>query len=390
MLLAAATFLLWQYRFERIGAPLNATFSQQGAGWDVTGEGVAFHKEGTATTVVLTRSSNRPVPEVSRTLDAQAQRYVWIGCDVAARDLRAGREAWQLGRVACYGVDQAGKGMFKREHVAIAARGTQPWRSAELVFELDPRMQQVRVTLQNHGNSGEFAVRRFDVAYVRDRPALAWQAPLLLAGWIVWLMLLMHRGLGASAPAWRCAAGAALPLALVWVLALPGIGTTARPLGLHRFFGTAAPGASGLISGAANPAETQVFPRTAESNLVPAVNHAPAASTVESKPPPVPRRRPWLEWISRTWDPLHAVVFFGLTFVLLLLTRARNVWWVSASVVALIQGIEWLQYGALAMDDLVEVLWAAAGIASALWLWRRLRPQHQSLVQPPIPSSADS
>ncbi len=237
-MLAAATFLTWQCRFERTGAPRNASFSDGATGWEVAGGNVALEKgEGVTTTVRLTRSPGGSAPLVTRQLEAEAQRYVWIRCECASRDLKPGPEIWQLGRVVCYGVAAAGQRMFNREHGMAVAQGTQTWRKDEIVFELDPRMKQVRVSLQNFGDRGEYSVRNFDLAYVRDRPALTWLVPLLLLGWASWLVALMRWGLGAQAAIWRCGLGSALPLVLFWLLALPGIGTAARPLAVRGSFG---------------------------------------------------------------------------------------------------------------------------------------------------------
>ncbi len=82
---------------------------------------------------------------------------------------------------------------------------------------------------------------------------------------------------------------------------------------------------------------------------------------------------------------LHGVVFFGLTMALLMLTGVRPVWWISAAVVVLIQGVEWLEHGVLERDDAFEVLFAAAGIAFALWLWPRLRDRAFLIATRPLP-----
>ena len=383
LLLSAITCLVWQSRFERVGAPQNASFADGSAGWEVTGEGVAFEEsEDHSTTVRLTRQPGRPPPIVQRKLHADSEAYVWIRCEFACRNIVPGPAGWRIGRVLCYGVDRTGHGMFSHEHVAAEAKGTQAWQKVEVVFELDPRMKQVWISLQNLGDSGEFMVRDFDAAYVRDRAALNWQVPLLVLGWGVWLVALMRFGLGVRARIWRCALGSALTLVLFWFLALPGIRTTSHPLASGSFVGlepTTAPiplkVATGKTGGRTRVEKAGSTARSGEQEA--------ASSTTTASPKtvttPVPRHRQILEWVSRTWDWLHAVVFFGLSMALLVLTHTRAVWRISAAIALLIQGAEWLEYGFLEWDDLREVLAAAVGIAFAMWLWDRLQKRIERL-----------
>ena len=391
LLLAVATFLVWQCRFERVGSPKNASFADGAADWSVTGEGVAFEKsEDQSTMVRLTRLPGQPAPIVTRELDAASQGYVWIRCEFACHNLEAGSIGWQLGRVICYGTDQTGQGMFNREHFALDAQGTEPWQKNEVVFELDPKMKQVWIALQNLGVSGEFMVRDFDVAYVRNRPALNWQVPLLILGWAMWLVLLMRLGLGTNAPIWRCTLGSALTVLLFWFLALPGIRTTARPLAFGTFSGVQA----AAMRETPSPTIGSVASRTGLNNAV-TVPPSPdekslspkATGPVESAAAPVPRHKQILAWVSRTWDWLHAVVFFGLSIALLVLTGTGVVWRISAAMAALIQGAEWLEYGHLEWDDLREVIAAAIGIAVAMWFWNRLHKHEENLEEKPSVTS---
>jgi len=381
LLLAGVTFVVWQSRFERVGAPQNDSFADGSAGWKVTGEGVTFEKaEGRSTTVKLTRMPGRPAPIVTRALDAGSQGYVWIRCEFACHDLRAGTIGWQLGRVICYGTDEAGRGMYSREHYALEAEGTQPWQKNEVVFELDPRMKHVWIALQNLGNAGVFEMRDFDVAYVRNRPALNWQVPLLILGWGIWLVALMRLGLGVKAPVWRCAPGSALTLLLFWFLALPGIRTTSRPLASGSFVGLQTAAAPSPL----NVATRSTGGQTRTDKVGPTarspdheIAFPPTTASPETVAAPVPRHKQLLAWVSRTWDWLHAVVFFGLSIALLILTGTGAVWRISAAMALLIQGAEWLEYGKLEWDDLREVFAAGIGIAFAMWLWNWLRKRRE-------------
>ncbi|HYG24872.1 MAG TPA: hypothetical protein VEH04_19055 [Verrucomicrobiae bacterium] len=310
----------------------------------------------------------RPSPHLSRELKAGDQRYVWIRCDYSSRDLKPGSVDWRLGRIICYGIDKAGVGMFQRPHSLAPAQGTQPWSSDEAVFELDPRMEHVWVAVQNMGTSGEFAVRDFQVAFVRDRPALGWQVPLLLLAWCVWLVGLIRVWFMSTVPIWRCVLGAGCVLTLFWFLALPGITTIVRPLAPGQFAGLYQPPPQ-ISTFAVNSLAAPSSPVQPSATAIPS---APAASEeVKQAPPANPRRTPMLEWVNRKWDMLHAAVFFGLTIALLVLTGIDAIWRISAGTTGVIQGVEWLELGFLGISDAVEVFWACIGITVAVWIWKR-------------------
>jgi hypothetical protein len=212
-------------------------------------------------------------------------------------------------------------------------------------------------------------VRHFDFAFVNNRPALRWQVPLLVLGWGGWLVALMRWRLEVKAAIWRCVLSSALPLLLFWMLALPGLRVTARPLASGSFAGLERATAPPPPSVASAPADSQAPPRPASrTEVVPS-----SAKPSVAEPVTITRHKPMFEWVKRTWDGLHAVVFFALTVALLMLTGAGGVWRISVALALLVQGVEWLEYGSFSADDIVETMAAAIGIAVALWLWKRLR-----------------
>ncbi|MFV1996025.1 MAG: hypothetical protein ACC661_11375, partial [Verrucomicrobiales bacterium] len=242
LLLALATQWLWQHRFQASGGPplVNPALTGSYQGWEVLGEsGLRFEPSGDdAGALLLETSGGSPFPVLKQKLaESSNQRFLWLRCELASRDLQPGDSPWKTGRVILHGVDAAGRSRWSEEHHLGSVRGDQGWKTYEAVFELSPEMEELLIEIENFGRSGTMKIRGLAASYVENRNGLALATGVLLGLWGGWLMLMLTTLGEHRISRRRSLAGSLLILGAAWVLVLPGTRRLILPLWPGSFVG---------------------------------------------------------------------------------------------------------------------------------------------------------
>ena len=235
----------------------------------------------------------------------------------------------------------------------------------------------------------ELAVRR--VKHTRYLPLLT---AALLCLWLAWLISLSRQLVGPLVPVWRLLAGSAITIAAAWYLVLPGTRSVSLPLGSAGFqvLRRADHAVIELEPGSHEDPASLETNGSSEPGVPTEANRSFDESAVESEAKTsYAIWRAWLRHVDRNADWLHGVLYFLLGTALFALAGSWRVWPLCAGLVGASQGVQWLQLRQTDISELVELLWAALGIGTALVAWGLMRrhPMRTGMQGPRRQGSAD-
>ena len=228
LVLLAALFLLWQYRFERSPefptyhlADLRAAASPSpGVEW-----------LGPETLPKLRLRVDQAHPRVVARLDLPEMKAVdllHLRFQVTASKLRPGKEFWEDGRCLIEWHPQSGGTEWENDPVC-SVRHDQATAVAEQVMRPDQAPAIPALRVENLGRTGDLEISVFEASVLQERTVWKIGRCLLMAGWLAWAVAWIGcRG--------KCGFVRSLFAASIWLVmgiyfVVPGPWKGVRPLG---------------------------------------------------------------------------------------------------------------------------------------------------------------
>ena len=331
-----------------------------------------------------------------------------------AREIVPGAEAWEDGRMVVIWREEDGE-VMQYHHGLLGAKGSGRFQSESVVVLNQPG--QASIFLQHAGHGGEFEIDDLEITPVGLRRWVPWATGALLCASGIWWALLF-RGIAGNRWVLRACGAAALGLAAVWTLVLPGPWEPLRPLGgpfvLQPSTAAASPvkvvdvAKSDPVAPVPMASNSQPTPPLASTPPAPA-QAAPiarntttpvAAPALESAELPVPgalesgwfwETYRWVKSKARTLMHLGAFVALTLAFVAILDSKRG---WIPVAILGLASEAMQTLFGfGFTWEDAGDLLVNALGIGIGLLLaagwkkWRAGRVRPSDLTSPPCPEA---
>lgn len=363
--LLAATFLLWQRRFEpdpahppyRLADLREQTAPMPGATW-------TSGPRGTPELVLEVSPSHPSVVQRFPLPELPAVDFLRLDLSLSSKDLVPGPMPWSFGRVVLEWVPANPSAPMNPECLC-ALSGTASLRDFCLVSRPNHAPAKAALRVEHLGLSGTLRLEECQLAVVRETAWWRHGKWLLLAGWFGW---------AASVAGWRRTSGPGRPAlaAAIWLLCatqwiIPGPWPSLHPLGKSFAY---PPEHSGTATGsvAATPRES---PPPAPSAAANTAADSPPASLGEM--PPIPNLLLRAKDRIKQARPLfHVLLFFFPTLVLAFLVGRRQALLLAALLAC---GIEWAQFQfgfGFDLTDVLDLLLDAAGMGLALHAYPRI------------------
>lgn len=350
-LLAAALFLLWSQRFQRVAeAPLWSMADLRGPAGGI--KGVTWSPSAGDFSVRIGSSSagggfalRLPLPE------ARASRALHLSFRLKALDLEQGPQIWQNGRFLIEWRKPGQPSATPPETDPIASvrfDDVDQVRGIVAVPLEGPAIPSLR--LEHLGLSGELELSDLEATVVEDRPLWIYGRWGIFAGFLLW-----------GAAVTRCLSSVrrlpALLAALVWVVmgvnfAVPGPWKVQRPMGR--------PFDLGQTSG---PGRAAVRPSSGADIAGPEVIRASGDIPVQGS---LPLRIKFL--ITSARPLLHALMLAAPAFLIAALAGMKPSWFLSGLLAVLIELSQWAFGYGFGADDVLDLLCDTTGIALGLGL----------------------
>lgn len=389
--LLAATFLLWQRRFEadpahppyRLADLREQTAPTPGATW-------TSGPLGTPELVLEVGASHPSVVQRFPLPDLPAVDFLRLDLSLSSKDLVSGPMPWSFGRVVLEWFPADERAPMNPECLC-ALSTTASIEELCLVSRPNHGPAKAALRVEHLGLSGTLRLEECQLAVVRETPWWRHGKWLLLAGWFGW---------AASVAGWRRTSGPGRPAlaAALWLLCatqwiIPGPWPSFHPLG-KTFAYPPVYTSTVKSSQAGGPRES---PPSAPSAAANTAAESPPASLGEM--PPIPNLLLRAKDRIKQARPLfHLLLFFFPTLILALLVGRRQALLLAALLAC---GIEWAQFQfgfGFDLSDGLDLLLDAAGMGLALlaypriiaWL-RKRRARHgaRGTQDAPKPSSAE-
>jgi len=360
-LLLAATFFLWQHRFQRPAeAPTIGLADLAADGESSPGLRWRTGRDG-ATILELELAPGSP--KIARRLPLTALGpvdFLLAEIQLEASDLVPGREIWDDGRLMIEWLPQDPGKPLDPDYLG-SARGNGSGPRIAFVCQPGRTPASAALRVEHLGRSGVFRILHCQFTVVRESAWWRYGKWALATGWLAWVAVLAGRG-RTSGP------GRPLLAAAIWLLmatqsAVPGPWQSIRPLGAP-FVGISPPSSSRIEKPRAAP-EPAANAATAEA--------PPAAVQPLGKLPDRGNLMLRIKSRIQQFRPLlHGLLFLAPTLAFALLVgRWRALTLAALLAIAIESAQVCFGYGLDPMD-FVDLACDAAGIALALALAARL------------------
>lgn len=228
MILLAALFSLWRYRFERSPEfPTLHLADLRAAANPVPG----VEWSGTYTRPRLRLRVDQTHPRVVTRIDLphlKAVDQLHLRFQAAATNLRPGKETWADGRCLIEWLPPAGGAEWENDPFC-SVRYDQASEVAELVMRPDQGPAIPALRLENLGRTGDLEISVFEATVLRERTVWKIGRWFLMAGWLAWAIAWIgFRGKGGLI---RSLSAASVWLAIGIYFVVPGPWKGVRSLG---------------------------------------------------------------------------------------------------------------------------------------------------------------
>ncbi|HEX7262454.1 MAG TPA: hypothetical protein VF258_11670 [Luteolibacter sp.] len=359
LILLAAVFFLWQYRFERsAGVPtlcladLTATPLPPGAEW-------LDSKIQPKLRLRMDPASRSPVVVRLDLTKLGEMDLLHVRFRASSVQLKPGKQTWDDGRCIIEWHSRSGGDVWENDPVG-SSRFSEEGEITEWVMRPEQPPATAILRVEHLGLSGDFELSLFEATVVRER--LAWKIGrwFLMAGWLVWAMALIRRLKDVGNLR-------ALLAASIWVLmglyfVVPGPWKSYRALGAPFHFG----------GENVPPAAIEVSPvgksiaATSPPEALKSVGEIPDQGDISLRlKHVVPNARPLL----------HIALLFGPSLLIALLAGRKPALVLAVIFAFAIEGAQFAFGYGFDWVDVFDLLCDAVGIAIAMWLFGKLRRQ---------------
>lgn len=392
VVLTAATFCLWQFRFVRDpGHPTIRLADLKPSAAPVPG--IAWQGPADAPELVLSIRDGNPAQVVQRFSlpDVPPTRWLHLHYHVKASGLVPGPHRWSEGRLILE--------WHKPDHTwefdpVDAARNNEDPGRLTVIARPNREAAVPALRIEHLGVSGEFRVLDFEATVVQERTL--WKAGkwLLLLGWTIWFV-------GLAGPRdhpnrLRPLGAAALWLLMAVVVSIPGPWKTLRPLAVPFAIGpeqavAAAPEPPANVPAVQVPSRSATPPAKEPDRTIAPTPPADKAKEGLVTPPPAtsagripPQGGPLLKFKNfihqhgAAFKPFfHIPLLFGPTLLSLFLIGERRsriiaiftALTIEASQLAFGFGLDWID----ALDLACDAIGILLALTTYRWLARRIR-----------------
>lgn len=286
---------------------------------------------------------------------AGESRHFHVRFHATARELIAGAERWEDGRLLLEWLDA--EGQIRGSHRLHSARDdTESGNSESVVSAPRPGLTPI-LRFQNHGQSGIYQVDFLEITPVRERAIWAiGKFPLALG----FLATLAAFHLGTKKPArWRGWVVAGIWMIVAFGYAFPGPWEAAMPYAVPFNIPEAEPMQPGDLTTSDMPATPVVPP------------------VVEVEPPPPPndlglRLKVGFPWLRPL---LHIVLFSVPVFAMAWFVGARTSMWLGFLLSISVEASQTLYGFGFGWDDVGDLIVNAIAIFGALWIYQKIAPR---------------
>ena len=234
VLLALATFLAWNHRFEVSDHPLNATVIDENFLKTIpaprrTHCSIQETEEGPVTHLEREGEGEKGTPAIQIILhDLEDVQFIYISCDYRLKDVVPGEQSWMTAKGIFSDKMEDESSRQPSDFVLFEGSGTQDWTKLEVVRKLTGAVTDTHFYFSVGGKSGSLDFRNLRFSKVAERSWVRFVSIALALGWLSLILRLL----------WKCdvrnpvrAAGAGLMmLSLLWVGAFPTTITLLAPL----------------------------------------------------------------------------------------------------------------------------------------------------------------
>ncbi|MES2659838.1 MAG: hypothetical protein V4689_14560 [Verrucomicrobiota bacterium] len=354
LILLAALYFLWQYRFER--TPVFPTWRlQELQQLAKPATGVAWLRAATGPELRL--RVDQGSPGVVTRFDFPKIRAVGLlhlKFVASARKLRPGTQVWEDGRCIIEWHDPSGGSIWENDSFHTV-RHDDLGSVLEMVAkpERPPAIPALR--LENLGTSGDLELSLFEATVVRER--LLWKIGrwVLMAAWLAWIFAwIRYKGPGCITR--PLLAGA------IWILmgiyfVVPGPWKSYRSFGSPFQIGEKIPQTRVVDEPASEPLATTSSPVTGQPAALQSVGRIPEKGdiTIRIK-----------HYVEKARPFLHIVLLFGPTFLIACLVGRRSACSLAIILALAIEAAQFAFGFGFDSTDIVDLVCDAAGIALAL------------------------
>lgn len=359
LMLVAAVFLLWQYRFERDSRYPSLSLADFRTASPALPDVIWGEGESGPTVVVRKNPGGRPVTTRVAFPGLGEVDFLQVRFQVRARLLQPGEEMWEDGRCVIEWHPRSGE--WENDLLA-SARQNHNGAVEEVVMSPEAGPARPFLRLENLGESGDFEIQSLETTALKERTVWRVGQWFLLAGWMAWVIACCNF----PRPV---ALVRSLPVACIWLammlnFVIPGPWPAHRPFGGP--FRIGAEGAS--------------FPRlvpVVASNLPAHVSAAGKSTAPDVASPPILKPVGDISdksnftlrlklYAAKVKEILHVLMLVAPTFLTACLVRRRPAlilsilfsFCVEAAQIAFGFGFDWI--------DAVDLVSDGAGILIAL------------------------
>ena len=403
LLLSAATWLVWQYRYEALqdSPALTLDYTPKEVmrvpfgKVDGTGEGDAIR---------LMAAEEAPRVEL-RWREQPHAKYAHVRFETSTRGVKHAKYSWDDARITLLWIDADGQ--MAPDHLPLwSAYGDTARRERDMVIPLARHGTLPKIMITNRGRAGEFTLHSFSLQPLADRPGMHSATVLLVFAWFAWAAWGIRIWVaGTGTRFWRLAGAAGLCVVFGWFSSLPGPWLPLQPIGkpfpVPEISSPAAlakapppPPAPAPV-----PAPTQVqAPAPPDSTAsrapapsVPPPAPAPTPQAILPIPTPTPAAEPQplpsaqegapegigggpIRWLLAHLPAVkkfaHLAGFALLTTLLGFLTGSRRAIWPALVLAGLSEFCQWAFGFGFGWDDVLDLLLDTAAVFVGLLIWR--------------------
>lgn len=359
--LLAGLMLLRRYRFERLqAAPVTSLQEVRclmpllppGASWtNAMGRpGLRLALDGGHRNLAL----RTELPEVG------AVEALHIRFRMAAKDLIPGKQEWEDGRLFIEW--RSPDGALARESDPVCSlRNDEKSGEVSLVVRPLSSPSLPILHIENLGQSGVFEVTELEMTPVRER--ILWRIGrwVLLGAWFLWLYAVLSVAL--KRMFWRRCLAAAMWIGLCVWFVFPGPWKTLRPMVLGFDLGEAS--GTAMVRPSPTPEVKSAEPTKRVTSLPEIVEPVGRIQPVES----------WMLTVKRVLSSvrplLHMLLLGCPTLAFAFLLGGKPALWLGGSLALSIEAAQTAFGYGFDFSDIGDLASDAAGIALALWIWKR-------------------
>jgi len=319
--------------------------------------------------------------------------YVWLGdqgglegvaaihfhCSARWKNVEVGPVDYMNARIVTMMRDAAGKTMHPPDFGVTGGLGSMDWHTSDMVFKVTDDMDDFGIEISMLGSRGILEVTDLSVVAVRNRSWVPVATVAVLAGWVLFVSMLIR--CHSDAPSlWRTLATGVAVVFVSWFFVFPQTKGLLHPVigdfAVGEVDGTPPlpPAPEPPLPVPALPAPVPIIPEIVEQ---PAPPESPDAVKVPvAKPVPEARSSSTLHKALRAVDKrlpvAHVGLFIGITLMVLFLTGRGNQWRIPLALAVLSELVPELTDHIGGWDDWADVLQNFAGVGLAVLVWKRL------------------